>query len=159
MKNVLLVIDVQKALSMYEDVELESDIDKINALILKYPKENVYYIRHLELGTEFDPSLETSKIHPQLHVINENIILKYHHSAFYQTHLLDILKRQSVDTLDICGYQVEHCVDATIKTAHFLGFKVRVHENHIHTFDQESLSKHQIKEHYLNQFMPYAELI
>lgn len=159
MKQVLLIIDIQEALRLNQDEEVSEKIVLINDLISTYPKEQVYYIRHLEIGSEFDPNAPTSQFHQALNLVNNQIITKYHHSAFYETSLHEILQHQRIDTIDICGYQIEYCVDATIKTGHFLGYKVRIHQDHIHTFNSHTLSKQDIKDHYLNQFSLYGDII
>ena len=159
MKQALLVIDIQEALRLSQDDAVNETIALINDLISTYPTDHVYYIRHLELGSEFDPNEPTSQFHNQLNLVNHQVITKYHHSAFYDTSLHEILQHHNIDTIDICGYQIEYCVDATIKTGHFLGYNVRIHQNHIHTFNSSTLSKQDIKDHYLNQFSLYGELI
>ena len=159
MKQVLLVIDLQEALRLSQDDAVNETIALINDLISTYPTDHVYYIRHLEIGSEFDPNEPTSQFHHQLNLVNHQVITKYHHSAFYETSLHEILQHHNIDTIDICGYQIEYCVDATIKTGHFLGYNVRIHQNHIHTFNSSSLSKQDIKNHYLNQFSLYGDII
>ena len=159
MKQVLLVIDLQEALRLSQDEAVNETIALINDLISTYPTDHVYYIRHLELGSEFDPNEPTSQFHHQLNLVNHQVITKYHHSAFYETSFHEILQHHNIDTIDICGYQIEYCVDATIKTGHFLGYNVRIHQNHIHTFNSSSLSKQDIKNHYLNQFSLYGDII
>ena len=159
MKQVLLVIDLQEALRLSQDDAVNETIALINVLISTYPTDHVYYIRHLEIGSEFDPNEPTSQFHHQLNLVNHQVITKYHHSAFYETSLHEILQHHNIDTIDICGYQIEYCVDATIKTGHFLGYNIRIHQNHIHTFNSSSLSKQDIKNHYLNQFSLYGDII
>ena len=159
MKQVLLVIDLQEALRLSQDEAVNETIALINDLISTYLTDHVYYIRHLELGSEFDPNEPTSQFHHQLNLVNHQVITKYHHSAFYETSLHEILQHHNIDTIDICGYQIEYCVDATIKTGHFLGYNVRILEDHIHTFNSSTLSKQDIKNHYLNQFSLYGEII
>lgn len=159
MKSVLLVIDIQEALLLSNDPDVTVNIQKINTLISSYDPKDVYYIRHLENGSEFDPNQKTSHLHHALNIVNDQIIHKHHHSAFYQTDLFNILKHKQIDTIDICGYQIEYCVDATIKTSHFLGYHVRIYQDHIHTFSNKHLSKDDIKHHYLNQFQAYGVLI
>ena len=159
MTSVLLVIDIQEALSLSHDPDIMHNIQKINTLISTYDPKDVYYIRHLENGSEFDPNQKTSHLHQELKIVNDQIIHKYHHSAFFETSLLKILKEKHVDTIDVCGYQIEYCVDATIKTGHFLGFKMRMYQDHIHTFSNHLLTKEQIKTHYLNIFHAYGKLI
>jgi nicotinamidase-related amidase len=159
MASILLVIDIQDALSLSNDISVTDNIRAINALISTYNPQDVYYIRHLEDGSEFDPNQKTSQLHLELNLVNNQIIHKYHHSAFYQTPLNVTLKEKNIETIDICGYQIEYCVDATIKTGHYLGYHVRIHQDHIHTFSNHHLTKEQIKTHYLNQFKLYGKLI
>ena len=159
MKQALLVIDIQEALRLSQDDTVNETIALINDLISTYPTDHVYYIKHLELGSEFDPNEPTSQFHHQLNLVNHQVITKYHHSSFYETLLHEILQQHNIDTIDICGYQIEYCVDATIKTGHFLGYNVRILEDHIHTFNSSTFSKQDIKNHYLKQFSLYGEII
>ena len=87
MKQVLLVIDLQEALRLSQDDAVNETIALINVLISTYPTDHVYYIRHLEIGSEFDPNEPTSQFHNQLNLVNHQVITKYHHSTFYETTL------------------------------------------------------------------------
>jgi nicotinamidase-related amidase len=159
MKKALLVIDVQEALNQYEDSNLNHWIKGINQLITSSLYEHIIYIRHLEIGSEFDPSLNSSEFHHALIIKHAHIIEKYHHSAFFKTPLNDLLLSLEIKDIDICGFQIEFCVDATIKTAHFLGFNVSFYVDHIHTFDQAHGSKDFLMTHYQHMFLAYAKPI
>lgn len=155
----LLIIDMQEALALQHDLEVDTITDKINSILHQYPKDQIFYIRHLEEGSEFDINAETSKLYHKLELVNGNIIEKYHHSAFFQTSLQMHLEEKNIKHIDIVGYQVEYCVDATIKMGFYLGYTVTVHSNLIGTFNSGNLSKSDIKTHYLNIFRQYANII
>ncbi len=48
MASVLLVIDIQDALSLSNDISVTDNIRAINVLISTYKPQDVVYIRHLE---------------------------------------------------------------------------------------------------------------
>lgn len=155
----LLIIDMQEALALQHDQEVDEITKKINTLLNQYPNDHIVYIRHLEEGSEFDKEAETSKLYHKLKRVNDHIIEKYHHSAFFQTSLQKQLEEKNIKNIDIVGYQIEYCVDATIKMGFYLGYNVTVHSDMIGTFNSGNLSKNDIKTHYLNIFRQYANII
>jgi nicotinamidase-related amidase len=158
MKKALLVIDVQEAITKHEHHHINQTLNFINQTIQSFESDCVYYVQHIELGSEFDPSSPDSILSNKLNIVSNNLIEKNHHSAFYQTTLHQTLTKKGINSLYIVGFQTEYCVDATIKTAHFLGYNVFVYTNGHHTFDH-ILGAVDIKAHYNEQFKQYATML
>lgn len=158
MDKALLVIDVQEAITKQNNQGIQDTLQTINQVISSFPKEQVYYIRHIEPNTEFDESSSDSFLSKDLLIVNDQIIKKHYNSAFLKTGLDEQLKAKNINHIYICGFQTEYCIDATIKTGHFLGYHVSVYENGHHTFDREIIAS-QLKDHYNLQFQIYADII
>jgi nicotinamidase-related amidase len=158
MEKILLVIDVQEAIIKSHLPKIMQTLDYINHIITLFPKDNVYYIRHIENGTEFDLTSEDSSLAKSLLKVNDQVICKYFNSAFLKTNLDEQLKQRNIQQVYICGFQTEYCIDATIKTGHFLGYQLFVYEQGHYTFDHD-LTADQIVKHYNQQFQIYAKLI
>lgn len=157
----LLVIDVQQALKQYHQPHVNETIEWINLLILEMEKQGhrVIYIRHNELNSEFEPNSELWQFHENLLIKSHIVIDKWHHSSFYQTSLKDILIEKSISDVILCGFQTEYCIDATMKTGHFLDFNMTLIKEAHHTFDQEYFYKERIKMHYESQLARYGKVI
>jgi nicotinamidase-related amidase len=157
-KKALLVIDVQNAITSTNQPHIIETLNTINRIIPTYSEEEVYYIRHIEEGTEFDESKWDSHLSEGLLKVNDQIIKKQYNSAFLGTQLDEIFRKKGIKDIYICGFQTEYCIDATVKTGHFLGYQVFIYRQGHHTFDNY-LTAEQLKTHYNLQFQIYAELI
>lgn len=73
--------------------------------------------RHLPQGKECDlfPGLVASN--------RARRISKEHYSAFFKTDLEEILHRETIDRVVICGVMTHLCVDTTTRHAFMLGFR------------------------------------
>lgn len=159
MKEAILVIDVQNALTKNLDPHIMDTLNNINLVIKDAENsEQVFYLRHLEVGSEFDPKEKSSELSEFLHIRNDQIIEKYHHSAFYKTDLHDKLQAAAIGRVVIVGFQTEYCIDATVKTAHFLGYETIVLSDAHNTFDSE-IEKEILCYHYNKQFNLYATVV
>ena len=158
MSKALLVIDVQQAITNQKKDDIQNTLSYINQIIDSFPQEQIYYIRHIEDGTEFDESHEDSYLAADLHIVNDQIIKKHYNSAFLKTGLDEQLRGKGIDTIYICGFQTEYCIDATVKTGHFLGYDVHVYRKGHHTFDRE-IPADKLRDHYNQQFQLYAKVI
>jgi nicotinamidase-related amidase len=158
MRSALLVIDVQQAITKQKSDHIRNTLHHINQIIQSFPIDQVYYVRHIEENTEFDESNEDSNLSDELLLVNDQIIKKHYNSAFLKTDLDEQLRMKGIDNIYICGFQTEYCIDATIKTGHFLGYHVHVYKDGHHTFDRE-IPAINLKEHYDLQFQIYAHVI
>ncbi|TDL38293.1 isochorismatase family protein [Macrococcoides bohemicum] len=130
--DVLLVIDMQNGVC-FEDgniYDYDGLVERINDAIEAYHKENkaIIFIQHddegLVRGTEaFDVVKDIST------ELGTHKIYKTHGNAFYHTKLQQVLDELEVKSLEICGAETPFCVDATVKFAHGLGYKLYMKRN------------------------------
>lgn len=164
-KMVLLVVDVQNAIVMehpHEEKQVLSNIEVLIAQARKYQIE-VIYVRHDDgVGTEFEVGSDSWQIHkavtPQA---GEKIIDKQFNSAFHKTDLQAYLTEKAVDTIMLVGMQTEYCIDATVRSAFDLNYKVLVPEQTNTSFDNPYMQAQQMIEYY-NTFIwdgRYAKLL
>jgi nicotinamidase-related amidase len=119
-KTALLIIDIQEFYFPGGRMQLENpETAGMNAgLLLDHFRKKgmpVYHVRH-----NFEPG---GDIHPYVKPIEgEPVISKDQVNAFLDTDLLEILRRDSVEQLVICGMQTHMCVEAAVRAAHDFGF-------------------------------------
>ena len=119
-KTALLIVDVQEFYFPGGRLQLEnSEVAGMNAgLLLDHFRKNemlVYHVRH-----NFEPG---GNIHPYVKPLeSEPVISKDEVNAFSGTGLFEMLRRDSVDQLVICGMQTHMCVEAAVRAAHDFGF-------------------------------------
>lgn len=142
MKNtVLLVVDVQTALIDNHPFNEKNVIDNIKKLIISARKNNieVIYFRHNDgVGTPFEKNTTGWEIYHEIKPTeDETIFDKKFNSAFHKTGLEIYLDSRNIENLIIVGLQTEYCIDATIKSAFDLGYKIIIPEDTNTTFDNE----------------------
>jgi len=119
-KTALLIVDVQEFYFPGGRMQLENpELAGMNAgLLLDHFRENemlVYHVRH-----NFEPG---GNIHPYVKPLNgEVVISKDQVNAFAGTGLLELMQKDSVEQLVICGMQTHMCVEAAVRAAHDFGF-------------------------------------
>lgn len=119
-KTALLIIDVQEFYFPGGRMQLENpELAGMNAGLLldhfrKY-KMPVYHVRH-----NFEPG---GNIHPFVKPqSNEAVISKDQVNAFAGTGLLEMMLKDSVEQLVICGMQTHMCLEAAVRAAFDNGF-------------------------------------
>lgn len=55
---------------------------------------------------------------------NEHVLVKHEHSAFVGTPLREILTREGIAAVTLCGVTTDHCVSTTARFAHDFGYHV-----------------------------------
>ncbi len=119
-KTALLIVDVQEFYFPGGKMQLENpELAGMNAgLLLDYFRNNemlVYHVRH-----NFEPG---GDIHPYVKPIEgEAVISKDQVNAFAGTGLLEMMQKDSVEQLVICGMQTHMCLEAAVRAAHDYGF-------------------------------------
>ncbi|MCK4881157.1 MAG: cysteine hydrolase [Bacteroidales bacterium] len=119
-KTALVIVDVQEFYFPGGRMQLEnSEVAGMNAgLLLDHFRKNemlVYHVRH-----NFEPG---GNIHPYVKPLGgEPVISKDEVNAFSGTGLFEMMRRDSVDQLVICGMQTHMCVEAAVRAAHDFGF-------------------------------------
>ena len=93
----------------------------------------VFHIRHLSLrpgSAFFLPGTPGAEIHLSVKPLpGEKVIEKHFPNSFRETSLLDELKAAGAEELVIAGNMTHMCIDATIRAAFDLGFKVTLLED------------------------------
>ncbi len=119
-KTALLIIDVQEFYFPGGRMQLENpELAGMNAGLLldhfrKYQMP-VYHVRH-----NFEPG---GNIHPYVKPqSNEAVISKDQVNAFAGTGLLEMMQKDSVEQLVICGMQTHMCLEAAVRAAFDYGF-------------------------------------
>ena len=119
-KTALLIVDVQEFYFPGGRMQLENpELAGMNAgLLLDHFRNSemlVYHVRH-----NFEPG---GDIHPYVKPIEgEAVISKDQVNAFAGTGLLEMMQRDSVEQLVICGMQTHMCMEAAVRAAHDYGF-------------------------------------
>jgi len=129
----LLVIDIQNDYFPGGAMELEgADAAgaKARAALEKFRKNGnpVIHVRHLSVrpgSTFFLPGTRGAEIHPLVAPQgNETVVEKNFPNSFRGTRLEQTLKESGVKTLVVAGMMTHMCVDATVRHAADLGYKI-----------------------------------
>ena len=138
MKKGLLLVDIQNDYftgGAMQLVGMEAAAGKASALLQYFRErsEPVFHIRHLSKragATFFLPDTPGAEIHPAVEPLPaEAVVTKYFPNSFRGTNLLDLLKKEEVGQLVICGAMSQMCIDATTRAAFDLGYKCTVIED------------------------------
>jgi len=149
MKNtILLVVDIQTALVEEHPANEESFIQNVKKLIQK-ARENqteVVYVRHNSgQGTELEVGSDGWQIYEAIAPEEgEYIVEKVFNSAFHKTKLHSYLEKKGIDTIVLTGMQVEYCLDATLKSAFDLDYKIFIPQGCNTTFDNMGIRADQL---------------
>ncbi|AYM03275.1 cysteine hydrolase family protein [Levilactobacillus yiduensis] len=146
MADVLLVIDLQNGVCYGEQTaaNMSHVLTGINARIAAYrkAKKPIVFIQHsdedLVQGThdwELIPDLDYRDTDP--------LVSKHHANAFYHTNLRRVLTSFAAESLEICGAQVEYCVDTTTKVAHGIGYDLQMTRGLTTTVDNKFMTADQ----------------
>ncbi|MFY7863485.1 cysteine hydrolase family protein [Roseateles sp.] len=152
-KTALLIIDVQRGLFDTEPRPFEADavVQRINALAdrARAVGAPVIFIQHereasaLQYGSEGWQLERGLKVLPQ-----DSVSRKTTPDSFLRTDLQDLLERQQVRHVVICGYASEFCVDTTTRRAAALGFEVTLAADAHTTHDKAHATAAQIRTHH-----------
>lgn len=163
MKKALLVIDLQNGVCKDGKIyNYRNVIENINDQIDQFHLNNdpVIFIQHKDEDL-IHGSFEWNLISDLHNNDNDYYIEKIHADSFYKTNLYELLRRLDINRLQICGAQVEYCVDTTIKVAHDLGYQLTMVHNSTTTFDNEYLKANRMINFYENiwnnRFLDFIE--
>jgi len=129
----LLVIDIQNDYFPGGAMELEgADAagGKAAAAIAKFRNEGkpVIHVRHLSVrpgSTFFLPGTKGAEIHPAMTPRpGETVIEKNFPNSFRSTPLKETLDKQGIKNLVVAGMMTHMCVDASVRHAADLGYKI-----------------------------------
>ncbi|MFM0288534.1 isochorismatase family protein [Paraburkholderia megapolitana] len=159
----VVVVDVQRAFFFGPDAAYRGDevVAEINRLTgaARAAGAPVFFVQYDgEAGDEVEPHTEGWQLHPGFVRSDTDVVVnKAVGDSFHETLLADMLARRDVDSLLICGYATEFCIDATARRAAFLGYRTTVVSDLHTTQHTSSLTPQQIVDHY-NQLWPRASL-
>jgi nicotinamidase-related amidase len=140
----LILVDLQNDYFPGGNMELVGIEDATaNAQILlnefRKTKSPIIHIQHISArpgSTFFLPETYGAKINKIVTPIDDEIVVvKNFPNSFRGTALLEILEREKIDTLVICGAMSHMCIDATTRAAFDLGFNCIVAEDACATKD------------------------
>lgn len=90
----------------------------------------VVHIRHEFPTAEapfFAPGSEGAKINDRVkNLDSEAVVLKHHINSYRETNLKEILDKNGVDEVIICGAMSHMCIDAVTRASNDFGYKVSV---------------------------------
>jgi nicotinamidase-related amidase len=122
----LVVIDVQIAQRpIFEEKKVLANINTLIALAEQYQLLTIF-IQHIgPAGTSFDPKEPSVGFIPELQIPeNPLIVQKTHVDSFRNTQLQELLQKNHIENLLICGLQSDYCVDTACRMASHLGYTV-----------------------------------
>ena len=129
----LLIIDIQNDYFPGGTMELEgagAAGAKAAAALKSFRDKNlpIVHIRHLSVrpgATFFIPGTKGAEIHPSVKPgANETVIEKNFPNSFRNTALKEHLEKNNVTNLVVAGMMTHMCVDASVRHAADLGYKV-----------------------------------
>ncbi len=76
------------------------------------------------------------------------VVRKTTPNSFLNTDLTDILVKQKVEELIVCGYATEYCVDTTVRAAAALGYSIKIAADAHTTHEKDHATAKKIREHH-----------
>jgi len=152
MKSAILVIDVQNGVfgegsNLFESTDV---IERIISITDHARKSGniVIYVQHEASGI-VDYGSDAWQLHPRLSSENSDIkIRKNSPDAFLNTDLNEILQSHKINSIVVCGYSSDFCVDRTTFKAASTGYTVSLIEDAHTTHDKPHLSAIKIIAHH-----------
>ena len=145
-KQALILVDIQndyfpQGKWPLDCVEAAADTAAQALQAFRQAGDAVIHVRH-EFTSEdapfFTPGSEGAHLHPK--VLNEGsepVVLKHFVNAFRETQLRTVLEQRSITDLVVVGSMSHMCIDAVVRAAADLGYKVTVLHDACATRDQE----------------------
>ncbi len=151
---ILLVVDVQTLLVEEHPHHEAKVLANIQNLIREARSNQVeiVYVRHDDgVGTELEVGTPGWQIFPSVAPeVNEKIVDKQFNSAFHKTDLQTYLTHKGIDTIILVGMQTEYCIDATLRSAFDLGYKVLIPLDTNTTYDNAYMDAETLLDYYHN---------
>lgn len=140
-KSALLVLDMQEYFLVPAShayiPSAEAIVERINRLIEAYfsRKRPIIFTQHLNtlgnagmMSTWWKDMITAQsafhRIIPEIDVTKGRVILKSQYDAFYQTELQEVLHKEKVEQLVICGVMTHLCCETTARSAFMCGYEV-----------------------------------
>ncbi len=121
MDEALIVIDVQEGFfsdpidPVYNEKNL---IHNINQLIDSFRKHGkpIIFVRHTD--EDLVKGTRRWEVYSKVHSKSDDLYVdKTTPDSFFKTELLNVLKKNNIDSIVIAGLQTDYCIDATCKSA------------------------------------------
>ena len=151
-KKALIVIDVQQIFfsdKKFIPYKINEVVGNINKMI-KNARENdvpIIFVRHsddyMKFGTEIWQVYEGLDVAEKDHFVDKKTP-----DSFFETDLLDILKRENIGEIYLCGLQTDYCVDTTCRSAFSKKIKAFLVEDAHTTYDTEFVKAENIIKHH-----------
>lgn len=144
MNNCLILVDLQNDYFPGGRMELVGIEDAaVNAQVLlnefRRTKSSIVHIQHISArpdATFFLPETDGTRINQLVAPKeNETVVVKNFPNSFRNTSLLELLEKEKIGNLVICGAMSHMCIDATTRAAFDLGFSCVVAEDACATKD------------------------
>lgn len=144
MNNCLILVDLQNDYFPGGRMELVGIEDAaVNAQVLlnefRRTKSSIVHIQHISArpdATFFLPETDGARINQLVAPKeNETVVVKNFPNSFRNTSLLELLEKEKIGNLVICGAMSHMCIDATTRAAFDLGFSCVVAEDACATKD------------------------
>ena len=129
----LLIIDVQNEYFEGGKSELNNPLGalrNIEKVLMTFRQRNlpIIHVQHIntrEGATTFLPNTNGVLIHKNLTPLDsEYLVIKHAPNSFFETNLLDILKKNNISDLVVCGMMSHMCIDTTTRACKDFGLKV-----------------------------------
>jgi nicotinamidase-related amidase len=143
MQKALILIDFQNDYfegGVMELKNISKALENANILIQKAKKEKwkIYTIKHISTrkGAKFFlPNTKGVKLHKNLDIKDTKIITKHFPNSFRETELHNMLQKENIQNLIICGAMTHMCVDSTIRAGFDLGYNITLAQDACATKD------------------------
>ena len=148
----LIVIDVQNIFFNDADAKLynaDEVVANINDLIENARQNNVkiFFVRH-EADYMKNGSVEW-EIYDAIDARKTDFYVeKKTPDSFYETRLQELLEREAVGEIYLCGFQTEYCIDTTCRSAFGRKIKAFLVEDAHSTFDAKFIKAENIIKHH-----------
>lgn len=145
MKQALIIIDVQNDYFPGGNFELKNTTNTVNNIkkVLNYFRNNSYPVIHIqhiapENAPFFAKGSNGTEIYSEVSPIDkEYIVQKNYPNSFFKTELKNILDKENINDIVVCGMMSHMCVDSTAKGGFELGFNCTIIEDCCTTRDLE----------------------
>jgi nicotinamidase-related amidase len=172
MKTALLLIDIQNDYFPGGKMELEGPVEaahKASELLQCFRDHTMptIHIQHVSLSpdaTFFIPGDRGTDINDiTAHYEGEPLVQKHYPNSFRETNLLKLLKEWEIERVIITGMMTHMCVDATVRAAADLGFKVMVAADacatRALTYDDTSIPAEHVHKAFLAALKSYGQVM
>lgn len=153
MKSAVVVIDLQAGLfdAPGKPYEYEKTIGRINRLTASARMNNVpvIFIQHEQAeGILQYESPGWALVRELASDPSDYRVRKRTPNSFLRTNLQELLEREGINDLIVCGYATEYCVDSTVRAAAALGYPVRIVADGHTTHDKDHAPAELIRRHH-----------